>query len=136
MPIVSKMTGFDQAIKEIQRNIQKTFDTRMESVIRDYLEAQIENQVDANKKAMPKKAPKTIEEYQKHGYNTEKFLVRTGESTKLKFKKSGNKITIEPAGPNILKNLIPSRVDWMTLNDEAIAKITNQFLEQLKKEFK
>jgi len=136
MPIVTKMTGFNQAMNEIKRNLQNTFNTKIEEVIKDYLEAQLSAQVDANAKPMPKKAPATIKEYAKQGWNTDKFLIRTGDSTKLKITKSGNKMIVEPEGADVLKNLIPRRVEWMSLNDEAVKQITNKFLEELKKEFK
>jgi len=136
MPVTYKLTGFQEAGKAIVENVKKTFNTKIEDIATDYLNYQLNAQIDANNEPMPKKSLSTIKEYQKHGYNTEKFLVRTGESTKLRVLKNGSTMVIQPEGYKILKNLIPNRVEWMVLNDEVIAKIREKFLEELRKEFK
>ena len=136
MPAKYKIVGLDEALRQVQANMKKTFRTKLEALVKEYLEEQIASQIDASGEKMPKKSPATIKEYQKHGYNTEQFLVRTGESVKLKTTINGDVMFIQPEGYKILANLIPSRVDWMTLNDEAVQKITDLFMKELSKEFK
>lgn len=136
MPIKYKLSGLDEVGKDVAQNMRNTFRTKLEKLVREYLEYQISAQIDAENKPMPKKKPATIKQYQKEGYNTDKFLVRTGKSTELNVTISGDTMVIQPKGYEILKNLIPSRVEWMTINDQLVNEITNKFLEELKKEFK
>lgn len=131
--ITSKFTGLDKALKEINDTVKASIKNDIPFIITEYLKNQLDTQIDASGKKMPEKKESTKKYYKKYGWNTEKFLIRTGESTKLTTKNISNGIEIEPKNPDILKKFIPSRVDWMTLNQQAIKKIVDILMEDLRK---
>lgn len=104
------------------------------------IENQVVNDLNSNRKAngseQPKKKDSTKTAYAKDGYDTENWLIRSGDSTKLKWKIGKYSITVQPKGQEILGYHIDDAKDWFKLSDDTIKKIMSiikkKFNEKLK----
>ena len=100
-----------------------------------YTESLLRQQVDSTFTKMPKKAPATIKEYQKHNWNTEDFFFRTGESAKLVVKETPTGFKLQPARPEILA-LNYDRAPFMEITQELNNKIVNDIAKKLRERLK
>ena len=71
--------------------------------VKDYLNEKIQTQVDSTGKRMPIKKDSTKKQYNRHGWDTEHWFVRTGQSTVLDSRNFPTAVEIFPAKPEILK---------------------------------
>lgn len=137
MAVRYKLTGFKETADTIQDVLEKSIRTKVRDFVEEYLKQQLRDQVDSSGKQFPEKKEATKKEYRKHNWNTEDYLIRTGESTKLKYKRTKDGFTFEPKNPDILKKFVgDGKIDWMSLNDKAIDDITDILLKELKRKLK
>lgn len=128
--------NFDSVSKAIDKSVKETLKKEVADYVVAKSKEELRSQVGSNGEKMPEKAEFTKREYTKYGWNTEDFLIRTGESTRLKVKKTQTGIEVIPQNPKILSYNIPSRVDWMSINKKDIDKIIDILSKQLKKDLK
>jgi len=169
----SRLTNTKPHLKLIKAAVKESLDKDVAPFIQKYLHALLESNKDAEGRKRPisgyvtkdkyrkkkdgskvktkdgvnvmpgEKAPDTIKAYKKKGWETEKYLVRTGDSTRLKHRvsKAGTKLTIEPAsdeGFEILSHHLPKNkfrglMGWMELNTKAEKKIIKRIRNRVRK---
>ena len=145
----SRLTNTKPHLKLIKAAVKESLDKDVAPFIQKYLHALLESNRDASGKQRPSTKPagrkkeSTIRQYKRKGWNTETYLVRTGESIKLKHKigKGGTRLTVEPAsskGRKILSYHIPKsahrgEIHWMELNTKAEHKIIKRIRNRVRK---
>lgn len=133
---MATLTGMDRQARAIENAIVKA----MRGPVKDFVIQDAKNtlnaQIQPGGEPFPTKAESTKKQYRRHGWNTEKFLVRTGKSTKLQhvINKRGNfiELVVTPVGHEILSFNVPSRTKWMGLDAPAVARVTEILQEAVR----
>jgi len=125
--------------RAIDRAGKKTIRTRIRGFLEQYATENIVAQTGADGKPFPRKADSTIEQYRRRGWNTEQFLIRTGQSVKLTFSQTATSVRMVPfgatdAGDRILEFHDPSRVQWLTpLPDDFKNRVLRIFADDVER---
>ena len=113
---MATLTGMDRSERAITQAIKSALSGPVKKFIMNDLNFTLKSQTEKSGKKFPKKAESTIKAYKAQGYNTKDFLVRTGESTRLKAEvdeyEGKIQLMITPIGHEVLSYHVPSRVDW------------------------
>lgn len=144
-----RIVGLDKWRREFEKEASKVLRTVVRQDLFDYLKIQLETNTQPDGSPRPstspqgKKKPSTIKAYEKKGWDTEHYLVATGESTKLNAKMSdgGLTLTITPERPEILGFHIPEsqhrgKIDWMSISDGQAARTVKLLSTELAKRFR
>ena len=143
-----KLTNVNKPISDMKRIISEALKTPVNTIARGDLNHQLGTNKQADGTPRPasspvgKKYPATIKQYERHGWDTEHYLIRTGASTKLKSKMRDRGMTLEitPANTEILGYHIPEnkwrgKMDWMSLTESASGKIIDVVRKRLRRRF-
>lgn len=113
---MATLTGMDRADKAIHRALRKALAGRVKKFLMNDIRQRLDSQTQPDGSKFPKKAESTKRAYRAKGWNTEKFLVATGESSRLQANVDQEGSTIQlmitPIGHEILSYNVPSRVRW------------------------
>lgn len=113
---MAKLTGMDKADRAIHKAVKSALSGRVRKFIVNDLKQRLNAQEQPNGEAFPEKAESTKRAYASRGWNTEKFLVRTGESTRLTHainqRGGAIELVITPIGHEVLSYHVPGRVEW------------------------
>jgi hypothetical protein len=109
-----RSAGKPVAIQEVNKNLQE------------------QHNVDGS--AFPTKSESTKREYTKHGYNTNEYLVRTGQSTKLEVEDTPTGFVIKPFGQKIL-SYHSKYANFVYFDENAKIQIINTISQELRKVF-
>lgn len=137
---MATLTGMDRADRAIHKALRKALTGRVKTFVMRDLNQRLNAQEQPDGSAFPKKAESTIKAYKSKGWNTEKFLVRTGESTRLSstVNQRGSTIELEikPIGHEVLAFHVPSRVEWFPDYTQGAARdvIVNIMSEEVRSE--
>lgn len=127
MPATSKLNNFDATYKSIAKQAEKSIKQDLFDLINKYFSDLLSKQITPDGEALPLKKTSTIKAYNKKGYNTRQWMVRTGDSVKLLEQITTNGIKISPKGDNNLKYVAKSE-DFYLLNKD----IQNEILKKIK----
>lgn len=137
MSVKMRIDGLSEALNSIRESFIQSFNESVPEALKTHLESQIDSQVDALGNPFPKKASQTIKLYAEGGFNTTKYLIKTGESVKLQSTKFGNKLVIQPVGWEKLRYHVgDGKIAWPTLNEEAIKVVYGVISKDLNKTIK
>ena len=144
---MATLTGMDRAEKAISKAFRTALTGRVKKFIMADLNQRLKSQEQPDGSAFPKKfqtehGDKVRAEYKRNGWNTEKFLIRTGESVRLSSAYSNrggvHELTITPIGHEILSHHVPKRVEWFPDYSEGAARdvILNIMSEEVTNELR
>jgi hypothetical protein len=117
--------------KQLSASIRETIRIDVSRFLKDHFADTLSSNVDEDGNRFPEKTESTKKSYSKNNWDTEHWLVRTGESTKIKAKINSDGITVSPAGKEILKK-IKGAAGWFTLSDQTKNKIMEIIRRKLK----
>jgi len=127
-----KLKNTDKVRKYLQQKIVATIQTDIKKLVERDLERMLNQQVDAKGAALPHKAESTKRSYKYHGWNTEDWFIRTGESAKIKSKKIKNGISVYPADPmKVLAKYVKRSEDWIALSPDIQDEILKTISKKL-----
>jgi hypothetical protein len=122
MKTTIKVVSDPKDAKEMFRLVERELQSSAPRVIESALLTQLKSQKNEDGTAFPTKAPGTIKQYQKHGWNTKDYLIRTGESTSLTSKNIKGGVVVEPTGQDLLKKF-ESKANFVYASPEMEKKI-------------
>lgn len=137
---MASLKGMDRAERAIDKAIHNALAGRVKKFIMNDLNQRLHAQEQPNGQSFPKKAESTKKAYRRMGWNTEKFLIRTGESVRLTAaynRRAGTQeLVITPIGHDVLSYHVPDRVKWFPDYSTGAARdvIMNIFNEELRNE--
>ena len=111
--------GVDKTILSKVLNVIRN-DIKIQAV--EHFNSQLNSQQTATGEPLPKKDKSTVDEYRQKGWNTSKWLVRTGNSTRLISKNISGGISISPQGKDKLR-YVKKASEWFAPNKELKDKI-------------
>lgn len=138
---MATLKGFDKIVGVIDKAVRKSLQGKVTAFVKANAERQLTWQRDKEGEPMPEKAESTKRQYRRKGWNTEKFLVRTGQSTKMVANWDGGDWVIYPQGQTRLGYHItpddgPARTRWVqptqALYDEINKIISEEIARALK----
>ena len=128
---MATLKGFDR----VEKRIVDTVDTAMRTKVKDHVikhaELNLSFQRDKTGQMMPKKAESTKKQYRRKGWDTEKFLVRTGQSTVMRYEWLNHELTVYPQGQTVLAYHVPERTDWVQPTAALIEEVENILSKEL-----
>lgn len=135
---MATLTGIDQAERAFFRAVERA----MKGPVKDFLMRDannaIEMQLQPDGKPFPKKAESTKKAYRRMGWDTERFLHRTGESRRLTSaftKRAGVfELTITPRGWETLSYHVPDRVQWFGMTLEMANRVQEIISDEVRRE--
>lgn len=137
---MAELRGMRQVEQAMTKVVRESLRTRVSAYItrelRDRLFAQ--KQVDGSpfpKKFQTKTGDKVRKQYERKGWDTEHFYIRTGESYPLQTKTRGTTLEVYPKGYETLA-YNKDRVQWIGLTDEDMRRIIEIISEDLRDEFR
>ena len=107
----------------VQPKINSFLHNQVGKYVQDYLKEKIRTQIDSKGNNMPVKKDSTKRQYNKNGWDTEHWFVRTGESTVLKQKNSINAVDIYPTNVDNVLNYHHDKAPIFYMSEELASKL-------------
>jgi hypothetical protein len=115
----------------INQKVISTIREQLPEVIKDYYAGLLNQQRTSLGAPLPEKKENTRKQYREKGWNENKWLVRTGRSTKLQVEMTEQGIRISPIGKDTLKK-VKGAEEWFSLS----GSIRERILELIRKGLK
>lgn len=132
---MAQLRGMNNVKTELRRVIRNSFRTRVSAYITREMKDRLYAQVQPDGDAFPDKKESTIKQYKRKGWDTEHFLIRTGKSTPLKTRVSGDTLEVYPVGHETLA-YHKDRVQWMGLTPEQERRVIEILSEDVRDAFR
>ena len=129
---MAKLKNANNTARVIQQKAVRSIQYNCQPLVDQYLKNILASQVDANGQRFPEKKESTKKQYRYKGWNTEQWLIRTGEATKVNYRNIPEGFKATPADPEDILQYVSRAEDWFTLNTD----IKNSIVEQIKKDLK
>jgi hypothetical protein len=129
---MAQLKNFDSASRVIKNRVVNSLQSSCKVLVERYLENQLESGVDAKGERFPEKRESTKKAYDKKGYDTTHWLIRTGKSTGLNFNNTSGGFKVSPFDAELLKK-VRRADDWFTLNETITQQIIHKIKEDLKR---
>lgn len=129
---MAKLKNFNTISNDVRIATVNSIQTACKQLVDVYLKNILSAQVDADGQRFPEKKESTKKQYRYKGWNTEQWLIRTGESTKVVYRNIPNGFEARPEDQEDILQYVKRVENWFTLNES----IRNKIIEQIKKDLK
>ena len=129
---MDKLKWFNTVNSDVKNKVVNSIQINCRPLVDLYLKNILATQVDAGGQRFPEKKESTKRQYRYKGYNTEQWLIRTGQATQVKYRNIPSGFEARPEDPDDILQYVKRAEDWFTLNES----IRKEILEQIKTDLK
>lgn len=135
---MATLKGMDAAARAINRAAHRALSGSVAKFLKGDAMNDLNAQIQPDGSPFPDKAESTKRAYRRRGWDTERFLVRTGKSVRLThevYTRAGTTtLEIRPMGWETLSYHVPDRVEWFSLTPDKVARCVQIMNEEIDRE--